>query len=163
MAAKSIEEKIEEIAKKQLDKFGVQYHIKTDNINTEIDHALQSAESKSGGQGGNRPDIKCLIQLPSSQQYVPVMIEVKGTKGDFEKLENGEVHNQDDNGKPLYKHIKKYAVNGAVHYSEAIARISKSYSEVIAIGFNGYESGSTINTEMGVYFVSKANMLTSPK
>lgn len=163
MAAKSIEEKIEDIAKKQLDKFGVQYHIKTDNINTEIDHALQSAESKSGGQGGNYPDIKCLIQLPSSQQYVPVMIEVKGTKGDFEKLENGEVHNQDDNGKPLYKHIKKYAVNGAVHYSEAIARISKSYSEVIAIGFNGYESGSTINTEMGVYFVSKANMYCPKK
>ena len=29
---KSIEEKIEDIAKKQLDRFGVKYHIKTDNI-----------------------------------------------------------------------------------------------------------------------------------
>ena len=35
MAKKSIEEKIEDVAKKQLDKFGVEYHIKTDNINTE--------------------------------------------------------------------------------------------------------------------------------
>lgn len=161
--AKSIEEKIEDIAKKQLDKFGVKYHIKTDKINSEIDNALQSAKSKSGNDGGNYPDIKCLIQLPQSQKFVPVMIEVKGTKGDFAKIEDGEVANYDDNGKPLYKHIKKYAVNGAVHYSEAIAKITKSFSEVIAIGFNGYESGSTINTEMGVYYVSKSNMYCPKK
>ncbi|MCQ2607006.1 MAG: hypothetical protein MJ204_10780, partial [Bacteroidales bacterium] len=66
--AKSIEEKVEDIAKKQLDKFGVKYHIKTDNINSEIDNALQSAKSKSGNDGGNYPDIKCLIQLPQSQK-----------------------------------------------------------------------------------------------
>lgn len=165
MAKKSIEEKIEDIAKKQLDKFDVEYHIKTDNINTEIDHALQSAKSKSGNDGGNYPDIKCLIKLPQSQKYVPVMIEVKGTKGDLAKIENGEVCNYDTNGKPLYKHIKKYAVNGAVHYSEAVAKISKSYSDVIAIGFNGYDvTGSTEpTTEMGVYYVSKANMYCPKK
>lgn len=163
--AKSIEEKIEDVAKKQLDKFGVEYHIKTDNINSEIDHALQSAKSKSGNDGGNYPDIKCLIKLPQSQKFVPVMIEVKGTKGDFAKIENDEVCNYDDNGKPLYKHIKKYAVNGAVHYSEAVAKISKSYSDVIAIGFNGYDvSGSAEPaTEMGVYYVSKANMYCPKK
>lgn len=161
--AKSIEEKIEDIAKKQLDNFGVRYHIKTDNINSEIDHALQSAKSKSGNDGGNYPDIKCLIKFPQSQQYVPVMIEVKGTKGDLAKIENEEVCNYDDNGKPLYKHIKKYAVNGAVHYSEAVAKITKSYSDVIAIGFNGYEEAGNVTTEMGVYYVSKANMYCPKK
>ena len=38
--AKSIEEKIEDITKQQLERFGVKYHIKTDNINEEINHAL---------------------------------------------------------------------------------------------------------------------------
>lgn len=163
--AKSIEEKIEDIAKKQLDKFGVEYHIKTDNINSEIDHALQSAKSKSGNDGGNYPDIKCLIKLPQNQKFVPVMIEVKGTKGDFAKFENDEVYNYDDNGKPLYKHIKKYAVNGAVHYSEAVAKITKSYNDVIAIGFNGYDviGSAEPTTEMGVYYVSKANMYCPKK
>lgn len=163
--AKSIEEKIEDIAKKQLDKFGVEYHIKTDNINSEIDHALQSAKSKSGNDGGNYPDIKCLIKLPQNQKYVPVMIEVKGTKGDFAKIENCEVCNYDDNGKPLYKHIKKYAVNGAVHYSEAVAKITKSYNDVIAIGFNGYDviGSAEPTTEMGVYYVSKSNMYCPKK
>lgn len=163
--AKSIEEKIEDIAKKQLDRFGVKYHIKTDNINSEIDHALQSAKSKSGNDGGNYPDIKCLVKLPQSQLYIPVMIEVKGTKGDLAKIENDEVCNYDDNGKPIYKHIKKYAVNGAVHYSEAIAKITKSFNDVIAIGFNGYELTGSVEpiTEMGVYYVSKANMYCPKK
>lgn len=165
MAKKSIEEKIEDIAKKQLGSFGVEYHIKTDNINREIEHALQSAKSKSGNDGGNFPDIKCLIKLPQSQKYVPIMIEVKGTKGDFAKIVNDEVCNYDDNGKVLYKHIKKYAMNGAVHYSEAIAKITKSYSDVIAIGFNGYEvvGNDEPITEMGVYYVSKANMYCPKK
>ena len=74
--AKSIEEKIEDIAKQQLERFGVKYHIKTDNINEEINHALTTEKSKSGGEGGNYPDIKCLIQLPQSLSYIPVMIEV---------------------------------------------------------------------------------------
>ena len=126
---------------------------------------MQSAKSKSGNDGGNYPDIKCLIKLPHSQKYIPVMIEVKGTKGDFAKFENGEVCNYDDNGKPLYKHIKKYAVNGAVHYSEAVAKITKSFNNVIAIGFNGYEptEGAEPITEMGVYYVSKANMYCPKK
>lgn len=163
--AKSIEEKIEGIAKRQLDGLGVTCYLKTGNINSEIDHALQSAKSKSGNDGGNYPDIKCLIKLPQSQRYIPVMIEVKGTKGDLAKIENGEICNYDDNGKTLYKYIKKYAVNGAVHYAEAIAKITKSYNDVIAIGFNGYEEVGSLepSTEMGVYYVSKSNMYCPKK
>ena len=162
--AKSIEEKIEDISKKQLDEYGVIYHTKTDNINDEIKYALESAKSKSGGQGGNFPDVKCLIQLPQTQKFIPVMIEVKGTKGDLAKIStNGDVENYDNNGKPLYKHIKKYAVNGAVHYSEAIAKITNSYPDVIAVGFNGFEKAGETQTEMGVYYVSKANMYCPKK
>ena len=164
--AKSIEEKIEDIAKQQLDKYGVKYHIKTDNINEEINHALTTEKSKSGGEGGNYPDIKCLIHLPQTLSYIPVIIEVKGTQGDLIKLgDDGQIANQDEKGKPIYKNIKKYAVNGAVHYSYAIARITKSYNDVIAIGFNGYDSKSQAEpiTEMGVYYVSKANMYRPKK
>ncbi len=166
MVVKSIEEKIEDIAKQQLDKYGVKYHIKTDNINEEINHALITEKSKSGGVGGNYPDIKCLIQLPHSLNYIPVIIEVKGTPGDLIKLgDDGQIANQDEKGKPIYKNIRKYAVNGAVHYSYAIARITKSYNNVIAIGFNGYNSKSQgePTTEMGVYYVSKANMYRPKK
>lgn len=54
---KSIEEKIEDIAKRQLDANHVRHFAKTESINTEIDKALTKALSKSGGKGGNYPDI----------------------------------------------------------------------------------------------------------
>ena len=57
---KSIEEKVEDWAKKQ---FGNQkYYTKTEFINNEIDEALAKAPSKTGGSGKNFPDIRCLIE-----------------------------------------------------------------------------------------------------
>ena len=61
---KSIEEIIEDIAKKQLDSVGVKYFTKNEAINSEIDEALTKAPSKSGGKGKNYPDIKALIIMP---------------------------------------------------------------------------------------------------
>lgn len=159
----SIEEKIEEIAKKQLEDNHVRYFNKTESVNTEIDTALKKAISKSGGKGGNYPDIKVLVELPSMRR-IPVMIEVKGKQGDFAKLDKeGNVHNFNDKGEPLYENIKRYAVNGAVHYGQAIINYSKSYQETIAIGFNGYEVAGKIKTEIGVYYISRKNMLLPKK
>lgn len=149
--AKSIEEKIEDLAKAQLKDFGLKYFTKTESINSAIDNALEKAPSKSGGSGKNFPDIKCLIN------NTPVMIEVKGKNGDLIKLNpNGEIDNTTKEGKPNFLNIKKYAVNGAVHYAHAILKYS-DYKEVIAIGVNGYEEAARLKTEFGVYYVSKDN------
>ena len=49
--AKSIEEKIEDLCKKQLN--SVNYYTKTDFINEEIENALRKYPSKKGGKGAN--------------------------------------------------------------------------------------------------------------
>lgn len=157
---KSIEEQIEDIAKKQLDAINVRYFTKTEAINSEIDEALRKAPSKNGGDGCNYPDIKLFLQTPNGRK-IPVMIEVKGTKGDLIKVnEQEEIDNSKKDGTINYANIKKYAVNGAVHYANAIIDYTESYSEVIAIGMNGYKDATkeTI-TELGVYYISRDNFL----
>lgn len=87
------------------------------------------------------------------------MIEVKGSKGDLVKLTNGIVANFDSNGKPQFNYITRYAVNGAVHYANAILNHAESYDEVIAVGVNGYDlpDGSR-RYEVEVYYISKQNL-----
>ena len=54
--AKSIEEQIEDIAKKWLSKDkNIKYYTKTESINHEIEQALKQASSKNGGKGTNFP------------------------------------------------------------------------------------------------------------
>lgn len=157
--SKSIEEKVEDWCKKQLDK----YYTKTESINEEIEKALQLAPSKNGGDGNNYPDIKCFIESESLRK-IPVMIEVKGTKGDFGKFDkDGNVLNTDKNGDPNYNVISKYAVNGAVHYGNAILTYTNSFKEVVAIGVNGYEQGKNFITEIGAYYISEGNLFIPKK
>ena len=154
----SIEEQIEDIAKRQLSDIKVKYFTKTESINSEIDEALRKAPSKSGGDGNNYPDIKLFLQT-SKGRKIPVMIEVKGTKGSLVKYNDlHEIDNLKKDGTPNYTNIAKYAVNGAVHYANAIIDYTESYQEVIAIGMNGYKdvTKDTI-TEFGIYYVSKNN------
>jgi len=152
---RSIEETIEDMAKKQLE--NVRYYTKTESINSEIDNALKIAPSKSGGTGTNYPDIKLFIET-KDKRYIPVMIEVKGQKGSFVKLnENGDIENKTKANEPNFTNINKYAVNGAIHYANAVAEHTESYKEVIAIGLNGYCEGNDIITELGVYYISSEN------
>lgn len=162
MASK--EEQVELCAKQQLLDAGVKFKFKTDNMNDEIEDALYKAESKSGGKGKNIPDIKILLQMPD-HSFMPVMIEVKGTKGKLEKrTEMGALSLYTDKGVKDYASIKNFAVNGALHYAESIIKYTKSYKEVIAIGYNGYTSeNGKLYTELGVYFVSQENMLIPKK
>ena len=153
--ARSVEEQVEDKIKKQFGK--VKYYTKTEGINAEIDNALKSAQSKGGGDGSNYPDIKYLIKTKSAK-YIPVMIEVKGTKGRLEKLnDDGEVDNTKKDGLVNTNNVKNYAVNGAVHYAKAIIDYTVSYKEAIAIGVNGYEEGKNLVTEISVYYVSDEN------
>ena len=126
-------------------------------MNTEIDNALKVAESKSGGLGGNQPDAK-LILKDSKTNYYPVMIEYKGHQKKLEKLDKeGYVANSKRDDTPNYKNINGYAVNGAVHYANAILQYT-SFTDVIAIGVTGYkDSQGKLQLEYGVYYVSKYN------
>ena len=48
----------------------------------------------------------------------PILIEYKGSKNALVKLSNGQVENVTKKNEPHFSNIKKYAVNGAVHYQE---------------------------------------------
>ena len=162
--ARSIEEQIEDIAKAQLKTYNVKYYAKTESINPEIDEALKKSVSKSGGMGGNYPDLRAMLTMPD-HKTIPVMIEVKGTKGKLIKTDDkGEIANRSQKGEPNFSNIKNYAVNGAVHYAEAVINYTRTYRDAIAIGINGCEDASKkIKTEMGVYFVSSDRFLIPKK
>ena len=54
----SMEEKVEEYFKVQLNKLKIRHYSKTEKINSSIEEALKKANSKSGNIGNNYPDIK---------------------------------------------------------------------------------------------------------
>lgn len=81
-SSKSIEEQIEDWCKKQFK--GQKYYTKTETVNAEIASALEKAPSKQGGTGKNFPDLKCLL-TGNDGKRIPVMIEVKGRKGEVNK------------------------------------------------------------------------------
>ena len=154
--SKSIEEQVEDWCKKQFK--GQKYYTKTETVNAEIASALEKAPSKQGGAGKNYPDLKCLLTAEDGKR-IPVMIEVKGRKGDLIKATgSGEVDNNNKNGEPNYQNIAKYAVNGAVHYAHAILKFTEIYKEVVAIGVNGYEEAGRKVYEVDVWYISKDNL-----
>lgn len=158
---KSIEEIVEDKCKEQLKT--IKYYTKNDFINEEIECALKTYPSKKGGLGINYPDIKLFIETKELDR-IPVMIEVKGTKGAFIKETiNGEIDNYTKDGNINYNNVSKYAVNGAIHYANAITKNTKSYPNVIAIGVNGFYINNELSTEYGVYYVSKENYLIPKK
>lgn len=163
--AKSVEEQVENWAKKQLDDFGVKAYAKTESINGEIFDALAKWPSKTGGKGGNYPDIKVLIESKKGRK-LPVMIEVKGTVGALYKDDGSgvpSVKNVKSSGDPDYATINKYALNGAIHYANGIISCTKDYKSVIAIGINGYKKpDGGLATELAVYYVSQ-NFFCVPK
>ena len=164
--AKSVEEPVEDWAKKSLDDHGVAHSPKNAAINHEIGEAMKKFPSKKGGKGPNFPDIQLMIE-PKKGRYIPVVIEAKGRKGDLAKTDskgNVVIENVKPDGKPDYAAISKFAINGAVHYAEAIVNGTKSYPEVVAIGVNGWlDASGKLQTEMGVYYVAKDNFCIPKK
>lgn len=169
----SIEEQIEGHYKGLLQALDVRYYGKTEHINSKISTALTNSLSKSGGSGKNYPDIKLLLEN-TTRRDIPVMIEVKGTRGKLEKLDkNGEIVGVTQwasdgklgkdgqpthlKGDPNYNVVKSFAINGAMHYGQAI--LDGGYDEVIIVGVNGCEldDGQVVNPECKAYYVSKKN------
>ncbi len=134
------------------------YKLEQESLNTEIDKALHDYFSKNGGNGANRPDAKLLLK-DSKLNYYPILIEYKGYKDKLVKLDSSnQVENKTTKNEPNFKHINSYAVNGAVHYANALLHHT-SYTDIIAIGMTGYKDEfGKIQHQIGVYYVSKKNL-----
>jgi len=137
----SIEPNIADLVNGWLKSYGLDYKLEQESLNAEIDKALDEYKSKSGGTGGNRPDAKLLLQ-DEALNYYPILIEYKGYKDKLIKLDgDNRVDNRTSKNEPNYKNINSYAVNGAVHYANAILHYT-SYTDVIAIGVTGHKTYS---------------------
>lgn len=157
MKIQSIEPNIANLANEWLKKYKLDYKLEQENLNQEIDNALNDYHSKSGGKGGNRPDAKLLLQ-DKNLDFYPILIEYKGYKDKLVKLNNdAQVDNKTTKNEPNFKNISQYAINGAVHYANAILHHT-SYTKIIAIGMSGFKNEmGKIEHKIGVYYVSKSN------
>lgn len=153
----SVEPNIADLANGWMKSYKLDYKLEQESLSAEIDQALNDYFSKNGGVGGNRPDAKLILQDKNMVSY-PILIEYKGYKDKLVKLNaDGKVANKTAKNLPDFKTINSYAVNGAVHYANALLHYT-SYTDIIAIGMTGYkdETGK-LSYEIGVYYVSKRN------
>ncbi len=161
--SKSIEPNIADLANGWLKSYKLPYKLEQESVNTEIDKALSDYYTKNGGRGANRPDAKILLQ-DKNLDFYPILIEYKGYKDKLVKLDkDGQVENRTTKNTPHFRNINSFAVNGAVHYANALLHHT-SYSSIIAIGMTGYkDEAEKIHHEIGVYYVSKSNLGTGQK
>lgn len=153
----SVEPNIADLVNGWLKSYKLDYKLEQESLNTEIDQALNDYFSKNGGKGGNRPDAKLLLRA-NDGRYYPILIEYKGYKDKLEKLDDeGNVSNKTSKNQPDFTNINSYAVNGAVHYANAVLHYT-SYTDVIAIGVTGHKAADgKIIHQIGVYYVAKSN------
>ena len=151
--AQSIEPNIAELGNGWLKSYKLPYKLEQESVNAEIDKALFDYFTKNGGAGANRPDTKILLQDKKLNLF-PVLIEYKGYKNKLVKLDNnGQVENRTAKNEHNFKNINLFAVNGAVHYANALLHHT-SYTDIIAIGMTGYkdETGKIIPWSANCFF-----------
>lgn len=156
---KSVEPQIADLCNRMMSDMGLDYKLQQEPLNEEIDKALAEYESKGGGRGGNRPDAKLLL-TDSENKHWPILIEYKGYRNKLIKCDaQGHIANRDRKGEPDYRNIAAFAVNGAVHYANALLHFT-GYTDIIAIGVTGYldPDTGTLRHEIGVYYVSRSNL-----
>lgn len=154
----SVEPNIADLCNGWLKEYNLDYKLEQQTLNAEIDKALEDYYSKNGGTGGNRPDTKLLLQ-DKNLSFYPILIEYKGYKDKLVKLDSkGQVENKTAKNEPNFKNINSYAVNGAIHYANAILHHT-SYTDIICIGVTGHmNENRKLEYSIGVYYVSKANL-----
>lgn len=154
----SIEPNIADLVNGWLKSYQLDYKLEQESLNEEIDKALEDYFSKNGGKGGNRPDAKLLLQ-DKNLNFYPILIEYKGYPDKLVKKDcEGNVENRNAKNEPLFKNISSYAVNGAVHYANALLHHT-SFTDIIAIGVTGEKDNKgKIKHQIGVYYVAKANL-----
>lgn len=153
----SVEPQIADLVNGWLKAYKLDYKLEQESLNDSIDKALDEYKSKQGGTGGNRPDCKLLLEDSYKNRY-PILIEYKGYKDRLVKLdENGNVAIKTPDNKNDYKNINSYAINGAVHYANALLHYT-DYEDIISIGVTGYKNeNGKLQHEIGVYYVSSKN------
>ncbi len=156
-SVQSVEPMVADLVNGWLKSYGLDYKLEQETLNSEIDNALSEYYSKRGGVGGNRPDVK-LLRKDKHTEYWPILIEYKGYKDKLEKLDSdGRVDNRKAKNELNYANINSFAVNGAVHYANALLHYT-SYTNIISIGVTGYKNElGELQTQIGVYYVSKDN------
>ena len=160
---KSVEPNVADLVNGWLKSYGLDYKLEQESLNPQIDKALEEYYSKSGGVGGNRPDAKLLLRDQNLADW-PILIEYKGYRDRLAKFDSsGQIANRTSKNDPDFKNINSYAVNGAVHYANALLHYT-DYTDVIAIGVTGWKDATGIlRHEIGVYLVSKSNFGTGQK
>jgi len=154
----SVEPKVADLVNGWLRKYQLDYKLEQEELNPQIDNALKNYASKTGGTGGNRVDAKLLLQDDKLRDY-PILIEYKGYKNNLVKVNSdGQVENVNAKNETHYKNIKEYAVNGAIHYANALLQYT-GYTDIIAIGVTGHtdQKGKLLH-QIGVYYVSQINL-----
>lgn len=160
---KSVEPNVADLVNGWLKSYGLDYKLEQESLNPQIDKALEAYHSKSGGVGGNRPDAKLLLRDANLSDW-PILIEYKGYKDRLVKLgPDGQIANRTAKNEPDFKNINSYAVNGAVHYANALLHYT-DYTDVIAIGVTGWkDAAGALRREIGVYLVSQSNFGTGQR
>ena len=153
----SVEPNVADLANGWLKSYKLDYKLEQESLNVSIDKALDEYVSKQGNRGGNRPDAKLLLQ-DENLNYYPILIEYKGYKDKLEKLnKDGQVAHKKAKNDLDFKNINSYAVNGAIHYANAILQYTE-YTDVISIGMTGWKNeAGELEHKIGVYYVSKSN------
>ena len=159
----SVEPNIADLANGWMKEYKLDYKLEQESLNTEIDKALSEYFSKNGGAWANRPDAKLLLQDKYWNSY-PVLIEYKWYKDKLEKLDdNWRIENKNSENEPKFKNINSYAVNGAIHYANALLHHT-SYADIIAIWMTGFRNDFwKLEHSIWVYFVSKSNFWVGQK
>ena len=154
---RSVEPNIADLVNGWLKSYKLDYKLEQESLNDSIDKALDEYKSKQGGNGGNRPDAKLLAKDAYGTVY-PVLIEYKCYRDKLvKKDENCNVALKTADNKDDFKSINSYAVNGAVHYANALLQYT-DYEDIISIGVTGYKDDSgKLHHEIGVYYVSGKN------
>lgn len=112
-----------------------------------VEKSLQQA-SKSGS-GSGKPDFSIVYNHPELQDLIVVIEDKYG----FKFLEMAK---KDGSLSSTVKAINDYAVNGAMHYAQAILKNeNEDFKEVIAIGISGELDGTDVVMEgKGYYYFS---------
>ena len=153
----SVEPNVAHLVNGWLKAYGLDYKLEQESLNPQIDKALEEYHSKKGGKGGNRPDAKLLLRDSNLCDW-PILIEYKGYKDRLVKFDSaGQIDNRTSKNEWNFKAIMDYAVNGAVHYANALLHYT-DYADIIAIGVTGWKNCyGILEHEIGVYYVSKRN------
>ena len=106
MGAQSVEPNVADKINGELRSYKLNYKLEQESRNDEIDKALNEYASKSGGNGGNRPDVKLLLQ-DEELNFYPVLIEYKGYGDKLVKFDSdGNVENRTPKTSQISKTLK---------------------------------------------------------